>query len=84
MRIRAGYGADEMEIKGNELHIIADDGKSLFFIDLKKSCIRISTGVVCKHEGMLLDDRLMIEPKGNGVIRVIRPTWRKDSDLEQP
>lgn len=50
------------EMPSGGLEIVADDGRPLFGIRLKDGVLHIDSGMVCKHEGRMLDDRFAIKP----------------------
>lgn len=58
------------------IEIIADDGRCLYGIRLVDGCkIEVSTGSICKSDGALLDDRLIIQPNSSNRITISRPEY---------
>lgn len=58
------------------VQIIADDGRTLFDITLNKDgTIRVGAGHVCKHNGELLDDRILIHPIASNCVNLVRPIY---------
>lgn len=73
MKVRDGHavinGDKTMHtMPSGSLVVVADDGSPLFSIKQDKH------GVI-KHESMLLDDRLLIEPVASNMVRVTRPEY---------
>lgn len=81
MRIRDSYEGkmDSLVIKGESMDIIADDGKTLFGIELKPDgSLQIHGGSgYCKFNGKVFEGTLIIEPVVSNVIVVRHPQWRK-------
>jgi hypothetical protein len=82
MRIRDGFATingikTEYEMPSGSLEIIADDGKTLFGISLEEGKIRIDSGNFCKHEGIVLDDRIEIHPIASNVVLASRPKYKR-------
>ena len=85
MKIRDGYATlngdkTEHTMPSNSLDIIADDGRTLFGITLNKDgTIRLDTGHVCKHQGILLDDQIQLRPIASNAVLVLRPEYPKQT-----
>lgn len=61
------------EYKSNGFEIVADDGKTLYSIRLTEGGrLEISGGSFCKHENVLLDERLIVQPRASNFIHVSR------------
>jgi len=58
------------------VEIIADDGRTLLCVTAQKDgSLRIHAGMVCTHDGKLLDDRLDIRPIASNAIVITRPIY---------
>ena len=59
------------------IEIIGEDGRTLFGIDLREGRIlRIDSGNVCKHEGIMLDDRFVIAPIASNAVNIIKTEYK--------
>lgn len=54
------------------LEIVGDDGKILFTITLKGNVLRVDGGNICRHEGKILDNEFLIEPRASNYINLIK------------
>lgn len=83
MKIRdshAIHNKDETEytMRSSGLQIVADDGRTLFEINLKSDgSIRIGAGTHCAHRGDFLDDTLIVKPEAANVVVISRPVYQK-------
>lgn len=70
-------GEDEViEMQGDTIRILADDGWALFSITLTdEGEIIVSASSSCKHKGVLLDSGITITPKAGNSIVVSRPKF---------
>ena len=75
-RINGDETAYEMPSGG--INIIADDGNTLFSIDLKDNVLSIESGHVCKHGGRILDDSYSIKPRASNLIIITKDEYIKD------
>ena len=81
MRIRDSFAKindDKTEhvMPSGGIDIIADDGRSLFSISLNKDgTLRVSAGHCCKHQGVLLDDVMILKPIASNCVTVARPPY---------
>jgi hypothetical protein len=81
MKVRDSYATlngdkTETEMPSNGLEIIADDGRPLYCINLNKDgSLHVSVNMVCKHGGVLLDDRPMIALRAANCFDVVRPKY---------
>jgi hypothetical protein len=58
----------------NGIEILADDGRTLFSVMLMDGGkIEVRTAGVCKQEGRLLEDRLLISPRYPNSVIISRP-----------
>ncbi len=77
--IRDGFATlhgftDTYELPSGSLEIIAEDGKTLFSIQLtKEGTIKVRGGHDCQHNGATLDDTLIIKPVACNVVELQRP-----------
>jgi hypothetical protein len=58
------------------ISIKADDGRELYEIRLEGGELKISTGMTCKHEGVMLDEKLLISPKFANAISIERKEYK--------
>lgn len=81
MKIRDGHATlngdkTEHEMPSDSVEIIADDGRTLLCVTMQKDgSLRIHAGMVCTHDGKLLDDRLDIRPIASNTIEITRPIY---------
>jgi hypothetical protein len=67
---------DETEMPSGGLQIIADNGDTLYEVYLNDDgSLRVSVNGVCKHGGVLLDDRPLIRLKAANCFEVFRPKY---------
>lgn len=77
MKIRDSHAAvngefETLTMPSGSVDIIADDGRTLFSVRLKDGHLEISAGGVCKHQGDLLDEKLLIAPRYTNQVFVSR------------
>ena len=81
MRIRDGHAIlngnkTEYVMASGSLDIISDDGRTLFGISLQKDgTIRLDAWHTCKHQGVVLDDRILIKPIATNAVNIGRPEY---------
>ncbi len=80
MKVRDGHATvngdpTEHTMPSGSVEIIADDGRTLFSITEHDGCLNIHAGMVCKHKGEILDDRLMVIPIACNRIEIRRPVY---------
>jgi hypothetical protein len=81
MRVRDSFATlngdkTETVMPSGGLEIIADDGRTLYSINLNKDgSLRVSVDMVCKHGDVVLDDRPLISPWAANCFNVIRPKY---------
>ena len=80
MKIRDAHarinGCDEVfEMPSGGINIIADDGQTLFSIDLDDNVLKIEAGHVCKHGGRILDDKYHIRPRAGNLITITKDEY---------
>jgi hypothetical protein len=57
------------------LDVIGEDGRTLYTIKLDGGKLSVSAGMVCKVEGVLLDDKLSIAPHSRNSVVIERPNY---------
>lgn len=57
------------------LEIVGDDGRTLFTIKLQSGALQVTAGMVCKVDGVLLDDKLSIIPHSRNCVFIERPKY---------
>lgn len=78
MRIRDSHAtlngdATEHTMPSGSLDIIAEDGRTLFNIELRNDgTLRVDAGHRCKHLGVVFDDIIQVTPISSNAIRVSR------------
>ena len=77
MKIRDSHAAVNGEFKtqtmpSGSLDIVADDGRTLFTVRLKDGHLEVSSGGVCKHDGKVLDEGLLVAPRYRNQVFVSR------------
>ena len=85
MRIKCSHsgftGAPEAEVfefPSKTIDILADDGRTLFCIKQKDDgSIDVSSGSFCKHNEVMLDGQLIIQPVATNVVNVSRNEYGK-------
>lgn len=81
MKIRDSFAtingdSNIIEMPSNGLEIVADDGRTLFRINLNKDgSIDVDTGMLCKHSGKLLDTGMTIRPRATNIVKIERPEY---------
>lgn len=66
----------ETTIQSGTMEVIAEDGRTLLSIRLEPDgMFDISAGTVCKHEGVMLEDRIAIIPVASNRIKILRPVY---------
>ena len=63
------------EMPSGGINIIADDGNTLFSIDLKDNVLSLKSGHVCRHGDRILDDRYSIRPRASNLIEVVKSEY---------
>lgn len=77
MQIRDSHAAvngvfNTKSMPSGSIDIIANDGNVLFSVRLKDGQLEISAGGVCKHDGQLLDEGLLVAPRYRNQVFVSR------------
>jgi hypothetical protein len=81
MRVRDSYATlngdkTETVMPSGGLEIIADDGRALYDIRLNNDgSLHVSVCMVCKHGGVVLDDKPLISLQAANCFNVIRPKY---------
>lgn len=80
MKIKDAYNKKIIKLNTDEIDIIADDGKTLYSIQLKKDgSLNIGTVGFCKQDGKILDTTLNMMAKASNTIIIFRNTYKKSS-----
>lgn len=61
-----------------ELEIVADDGRPLFCLRVFGSILEVSGGYTCKHEGVMLDDKIVVVPVASNRVDIVRNELKAD------
>lgn len=83
MKIRDGFAIingnkEVITMDSGSLDIIADDGRTLYSINLtKEGHLEIDFGTICKFNGLLLDDRGCIIPRAANCFTVQRFEYKE-------
>lgn len=64
------------ELPSGGLEIIADDGRPLFSIRLQDNVLYVSSGMVCKHNGVMLDDSFVISPRAANCVDLVKVEYK--------
>jgi len=66
MKIRGTYGDSvTAEIEHESIEILAEDGRVLYTVDLKKDgSLEVHTSGTVKHNGVVLDSHIAVTAKG--------------------
>jgi len=80
MKIRDAHSSitgkfETITMPSGGLEVIGDDGRTMYTIDLKEGVLRISAGMLCKINGVVLDDSLVIIPHACNVVVISRPKY---------
>lgn len=80
MKIKSSYSRGEsvepMEI-GDSIDIMASDGRPHFTIRFTEDGgLRVSSGMTCRHNGILYDDSLIIAPVSSNVVQINKPVYK--------
>jgi hypothetical protein len=80
MKIRDSHASIQGEFSAitmpsGGLEVIGDDGRTLYTIKLDGGKLHVSAGVVCKLNGVLLDDKLSIAPHSRNSVVIERPKY---------
>ena len=65
----------EFHAPSGGIEIIAEDGRTMFGVNLAGNTLEITSGHVCKHNGKLLDDRFSIEPVASNLFVVTKKVY---------
>jgi len=64
----------------SSLDVVGDDGRTLFSVALKDGQLEVRTGGFCKHDGIVLDEKLFVIPRyANQVFIARTPYIDKDA-----
>lgn len=80
MKIRPTYMQEgEFVAEHGPIEIVADDGRSLYTIDLKEDgSLDIHTSGFVKHNDKILDSGLYVKPHACNMIKVFREEYKKE------
>lgn len=82
MKIRDSHarlnGSDtEHTMPSGGLDIIADDGRTLLCVTLNKDgSIHLSSAGHCKHNGKMLEDAILVQPRASNCVEIIRQPFQ--------
>ena len=82
MKIRDSYDRlnndADSTVYNQSIDIVADDGRTLFSIRMvNMRTIEVSAGLVCKQEGILIDDVFSIKPVSVKRIQIQRDLYKE-------
>ena len=77
MKIKETYGVQELDIEIGSVDIVADDGRTLFTIDVNcDGSIEVHASSTVKHNGVLLDTKIDVSAQGCNWFRLTRQVYK--------
>lgn len=68
----------EFVMPSGGLDIIADDGRALLSLSLNKDgSIHVSAAGHCKHNGQVLDESILVQPRATNCFDIIRRVYEQ-------
>lgn len=67
-----------MEMPSGSMQIVSDDGRALLsiYLTLDGRGIEVSAGGAAKHGGVILDSKLLIQPRACNSVNIIREIYQ--------
>ena len=69
-----------MSMPSGALEIVADDGRTLFYLRVAKDgSLEVSGGDFCKHDGLVLEERISVLPRASNVVYIRKELYAGES-----